>query len=80
MSEHTCHATDCPVVVPPKMFMCRRHWFMLPYGLRAGVWAVYVPGQEVRKDPTSDYLDVAMECVRFIEVRERGFDAAKGEK
>lgn len=28
--EHTCHADMCAAVVPPKMFMCRTHWYMVP--------------------------------------------------
>lgn len=53
---HRCHAIDCTEPVPPKMLMCREHWRMVPAALKRRVWATYVPGQEVRKDPTAEYL------------------------
>lgn len=67
---HTCHAMRCDVQVPPRMFMCRKHWFMLPKAMRDRVWELYVPGQERRKDPTSEYIDHAMACVNFIAEKE----------
>jgi hypothetical protein len=59
---HECHAIGCHVRVPPRMFMCRMHWYMLPAEHRARIWAAYVPGQEVRKDPSEEYLAVAEEA------------------
>src|SRR5581483_6888504 len=47
-SEHTCHAMACDAHVPPKMFMCKRHWYMLPKVMRNAVWEEYVFGQEDR--------------------------------
>jgi hypothetical protein len=43
---------------------------MLPKSTRDAVWAVYVPGQEVRKDPTDEYIDVAWDAVRWLAVKE----------
>ncbi len=68
--NHTCHATACKVNVPPKMFMCKKHWYMVPRDLRLAIWAAYVPGQEIRKDPTGDYLDVAHEAIAAVEAKE----------
>jgi hypothetical protein len=70
MSEHTCHAMGCDVTVPPRMFMCRRHWFSLPKAMRDAIWRAYVPGQEQRKDPTSEYLRVALDAVRWLARKE----------
>ncbi len=67
MSTHHCHATGCTAAVPPKMFMCRRHWFRLPKPYRDAIWDAYVPGQEVRKDPTPEYLAAAQTAIQFIE-------------
>lgn len=50
--------------------MHRKHWFMLPVRMRRELWAVYIPGQEIRKDPTPEYLEVAQRCIRYIEERE----------
>ncbi len=69
--SHTCHARACNVEVPPSMFMCRRHWYMIPFGLRKRIWAVYVPGQEDSKDPSIDYLKVAREAILFVAEKER---------
>lgn len=64
---HTCHWNGCQVHVPPKLFMCKSHWFKLPKALRDRVWDAYVPGQEQRLDPSDDYLAVAHEVQAWIE-------------
>jgi hypothetical protein len=56
---HRCHWPGCDRVVPPAMWGCKPHWFRLPKFLRDAVWRWYVPGQELRKDPSTEYLDVA---------------------
>lgn len=68
--EHLCHARGCKTPVPPLMFMCKPHWFMLPQRMRDAVWAEYVPGQEERKDPTPEYLAVTMECIDYVAAKE----------
>lgn len=64
--SHLCHALRCKVEVPPAMFMCRKHWYMVPRQMRALVWLHYVPGQEVTKDPTPEYLDVVHEAIKYV--------------
>lgn len=61
MSAHTCHWPDCKRPVPEAMWGCLQHWRRLPHVLRNKIWETYVPGQEVRKDPSEDYLVVALE-------------------
>lgn len=41
------------------MWGCKEHWFKLPRFLRDQVWAAYRPGQEIRKDPSIQYILVA---------------------
>ena len=48
------------------MAMCRRHWYMVPKSLRAHVWAQYTPGQEIRKDPTPEYIDALMAAIDAV--------------
>lgn len=67
---HTCHAIGCTVPVAPRLFMCRRHWYMVPSELRQRLWRVYVSGQEVRKDPTPAYIQVARECQQAVQQKE----------
>jgi hypothetical protein len=66
MSRHTCHAMNCTTAVPPKMFMCRTHWGMVPRAMQERIWATYRPGQEVTKDPSLEYLDAAMGAVNYV--------------
>lgn len=70
---HTCHWPGCTRFVPPKMWGCRKHWFRLPKRLRDKIWETYVPGQEIRKDPSPEYLEVADEvqtwCLAHPELR-----------
>ena len=67
---HTCHAAACEAHVPPRMHMCKRHWFMVPKPLRDALWAAYRPGQERRMDPTPEYLLAAARCVHAVATKE----------
>ena len=49
------------------MWGCRPHWYTLPKTLRSKVWAAYVPGQEITKTPTEEYVAVAREVQRWID-------------
>jgi hypothetical protein len=69
-TDHTCHATGCRVHVPPAMFMCKRHWFMVPRAMRDAIWDTYVPGQEIRKDPSDEYLKAAQRAIAAVELKE----------
>jgi hypothetical protein len=33
--------------------------------MRDRIWAEYVPGQEITKTPTGDYLSAATEAIRY---------------
>lgn len=68
--SHTCHAKKCATRIPPKLFMCLKHWKMVPKPLQDRIWATYVPGQEVRKDPTPAYLDAADEAIAAVAAKE----------
>lgn len=70
IERHTCHAEGCVVKVPPRMFMCKKHWFMLPLRLRGDVWATYEAGQELRMDPTNAYLDAAHAAIEWLAEKE----------
>ncbi|MGL5935872.1 MAG: hypothetical protein ACRCZI_09660 [Cetobacterium sp.] len=68
--KHTCHADGCELAVPPKMLMCRRHWYMVPKHLRDDVWDTYEPGQEQRMDPTEEYLAAAQAAIDAVATKE----------
>lgn len=73
--KHTCHWPGCKVEVPPAMWGCKPHWFKLPKRLRNRIWHTYIPGQEVRRDPSKEYLEVADEvrewCKEQIRLAQR---------
>lgn len=64
--EHHCHWPGCGKQVPPAMWGCKEHWFVLPKALRDRVWATYRPGQEVNMTPSREYLAVATEVQAWI--------------
>lgn len=68
---HTCHAIGCNTAVPPKLFMCRKHWFMLPKKHRDAIWATYRPGQEIDKDPSQEYLQAASDAISWLAAKEQ---------
>lgn len=68
--EHKCHWPTCSKQVPPAMWGCRRHWFMLPAPIRNAIWRAYVPGQENTMTPSAAYLEAAEAAQRWI--RETG--------
>lgn len=67
---HYCHARECEVRVPPAMFMCKKHWYTLPKPMREAVWGAYTPGQEIRMDPTDDYVNVVHRAIEWLAVKE----------
>lgn len=60
---HTCHAHGCKVAVPPKMFMCRAHWFALRRPIQQAIWREYRPGQENDKQASLRYLAVQQRAI-----------------
>jgi hypothetical protein len=63
---HHCHWPGCSAVVPPSMWGCRQHWYLLPIELRNKVWKAYVRGQEITKTPSDEYIKVANEVQEWI--------------
>ena len=68
--SHICHALRCSIPVPPKMLMCKMHWWMVPKLLRDEVWATYRPGQEVDKRPSGEYLTAHVRAVNAVAEKE----------
>lgn len=62
--------------VPAKLFMCLRHWRMVPRNLQQAIWDAYVPGQEVRKDPTAAYCAAAEDAKLAVFRKETGIAAS----
>lgn len=66
---HHCHWPGCAAQVPPAMWGCRKHWFMLPSNLRSAIWKHYRPGQEVTMTPSREYLAVARQVQDWIKTQ-----------
>lgn len=64
--NHECHWPGCATQVPPAMWGCKRHWFMLPQHLRSAVWRCYQPGQEIKGTPSREYVEVARQVQAWI--------------
>lgn len=70
LPAHTCHAKGCNREVPPKLLMCTAHWRMVPRDLQRKVWLHYVPGQEIKKNPTREYLEVMRAAIQAVAMKE----------
>jgi len=47
--------------------MCSLHWRLVPLDLQKAVWAAYATGQEIRKDPSPEYLAAATAAIEAVE-------------
>jgi len=68
--SHHCHATNCNIEVIPEMFMCRKHWFMLPKTIRNKIWATYRNGQCDDMNPSKSYCETAKNAVIWLANKE----------
>lgn len=64
--KHTCHWPGCDKEVPPRLWGCRYHWYKLPRRLRVKILKEYRPGQEIDKNPSRNYIEVAGEVQQWI--------------
>lgn len=69
--DHECHWPDCATQVPPAMWGCKKHWFMLPKHLRDLIWRTYEPGQERTLTPSDEYLAAADSVQKWIKANYR---------
>jgi hypothetical protein len=75
--SHTCHAHGCETPVPPRMFMCKSHWFKLRKSLRDAIWREYRPGQERDKQPSARYMAVQRRAVGEVAFKPHDEEAAR---
>lgn len=64
--KHICHWPGCKKEVPPAMWGCKPHWMKIPKYLRDGIWNTYLPGQEIKKNPSAAYLVAAKKVQDWI--------------
>lgn len=64
--NHHCHWPGCTKQVPPAVWGCKRHWFLLPKALRDRIWLAFRPGQEKNWTPSRAYIEVARDVQKWI--------------
>lgn len=62
------------------MLMCKRHWSMVPRVMQRAVWDTYRYGQEITKDPSSEYLEAAGAAIRAVADKEGRRDQETGRR
>lgn len=73
--SHHCHAQGCTAPVRPAIFVCGRHWKLLPKPLQRAIYVVYRPGQEDDKKPSRGYMIVQTTCrIAIAQAESRGVD------
>ncbi len=71
MREHHCHAYGCTTPCPPEMFMCKKHWFMVPGLYRLAIKKTYTPGQENGKvRPSKAWFEWTLKALRHVKEQE----------
>ncbi len=68
---HECHARGCTKEIPPRLFMCPRHWYTLDKPLQALVWKTYRQGQEIDKGASVTYCFVTEVCQVYVMLQEK---------
>jgi hypothetical protein len=66
IKNHYCHWPNCDKLVPPAMWGCKKHWFMLPKEIRDEIWRCFQPGQEISKTPSHEYIAIAERTEQWI--------------
>lgn len=64
--KHICHWPTCKIEVVPALWGCGEHWFRLPMRFRRLIWKHYRAGQEIDKQPSKQYVAVALEVRNWI--------------
>lgn len=72
--QHHCHWPGCKTEVPPAMWGCRKHWYMLPKTIRNKIWGTYRPGQESDLLPSQEYILAAREAQEWIDTKAEDLD------
>jgi hypothetical protein len=71
MIEYTCHAIHCIVKVAPKLFMCKKHWAMVPDYLQQLIYQTYRSGQEKDRRPSRVWLKYAKQAIACVTREEK---------
>lgn len=70
MTDHSCHAINCEAMVPHHIFMCARHWRMVPTPLKAAL------RESWKGSVTSAWRENANQAISVVSAAEGGRMAA----
>jgi hypothetical protein len=65
--SHHCHANGCATETPPRLFMCPRHWDMVPHHMKRDVLSAYRKNVTRMGRATSRaYLSACAQAAEFV--------------
>ena len=67
---HQCHAIGCSTPTKPELFMCAKHWRMVPDVLKVAIYSTYRKGQCADKRPSRDWITATLAARKFVKERE----------
>lgn len=68
-----CPVADCGAAIPGRMFLCKKHWNLVPAALRREIGKLYVPGQETDRSLMKEgYTKAMLAAVAAAEEAEAG--------
>ncbi len=68
--QRRCSAHACDTAVAAKLFMCPKHWRMVPLDLQAAIWRAYRPSQEKDGKVSKAYWAAAQAAINAVRNRE----------
>ena len=63
---HACHALGCNFPVPPELFMCFKHWTMIPEHLQKAIKKHYRHGQCKDRKPSQAWIEAAKWAMNVV--------------
>lgn len=68
--KHHCHANGCKKTTPPALFMCPKHWSLVPPPLQMAVWDEYTKaggvGGPIKNLRYAPYYAACADAVEFV--------------
>jgi hypothetical protein len=65
-----CHANGCATRTPHRLFMCARHWAMVPLTMQNAVWTAYRNAPKGGRARDRDYLSACAKAVEHVALNE----------
>lgn len=63
---HHCHANGCSILTEPKLFMCLKHWKMVPALMQKNIWDEYKGTTREERFEKNSYLEACAIAVEYV--------------